>query len=1740
MQINRTWAALKRALRPSRIARSVSAVLVLTLIQTIALPIMDVGTPKASASTLYDNRNDFQQYTSWQGVNYNHTPYQSSAGTTPISSNDSVINLTQNVGAQNGFLWNTQTYSYASDFSVNASYYFGNDPNGADMIVFYMRPIAEWPNDGVAGSSTGGVNFWSNGEIRAIFDTYKNGTEMTNDHLTVQAVTLGGSTTTYTYTNGEIGVPFKDTAGNTVADVENDAFYDYTIRWTAATRTFAVYAGSSANFLLYSTVISTSELDATSFSFGWAAFTGGAANYHAVKNVNYHVGPTNLTTNTTDLSVVDGTSVTWTSSYTATEGTPTTRWEYSTDGGSSWTSTGETGNTFTFSATRSMTLRKYRFFISTTGAGVTYSRTSTPVTLTVLPPILRSETDTALTTSGTKYATLSNSSPLIPGTVSTMTLQAWVKPTTTCDGAVACSIISVNNSYLVQVLNGKIRYYIGSGSAWCDGGVGKVPADAFVPGNRWSHITFVRVNTNVKIYINGQLRSDLNSACSPTTQAANSNAFFIGVKAANTEAFSGSIDEVRMWSTDRSANAASDMHSNETSTSGLLNYWNFNEGTGTVAYNDAVGALATTDLAITDASAWDANVVSEAVVGSVYTTRTFYRSYITEFGGWKVPSTVSMASTLVIAGGGGGGSRVGGGGGAGGFAYIPKVLLTPNSVELIQVGQGGFGAQRPLVDEWRGQNGQSSFFGTKVRTVGGGGGAGYDKAANNVEHDGKSGGSGGGASAYSTSGGSGTPGASTQVSTYGYGSGNSGGSGSGLGDYPAGGGGGAGGSGFSAANNSTAAAGGAGIVDPIGGTNLCYAAGGGGGIGLGASGAAGAAGSCGAGTTTTASAGTKGRLIPADATANSGSGGGGAGYQSGSDADVAGGAGGSGVIIIRWITALKPTYTKPVNAYLNVGMTETFTTNVAQDSATAILTRTFRWESTTGGSNGTFSLLKQGTGAANASFSWVPTDTSTSGSNYLYRLIVTDSDTAGLFITDSSTAFAVINRTLAMTGATRINKAINVSRSETFTITFGTPVYNATLSPVISGITLDTATASSPVIRIAETATVGTYYETLTVTDSVSASVSIPLTINILPPPTLLNTGEIVSNDLVFHLEAGNSASLIGESGTATTGITWRDISGSKLTAATGAGVNTGAASNTTCTAPTYTSANGGSLNFTSGSDNCYYTSGYTGRNLMTGYTAEAWFKTSATLPDNTAIITQATPFSNVPTYIYIGNFTSNGLVVGFYDNFATAWRFANCAYTPVVGAWTHIAGTYDGTTLTTYINGISQCSATASNTSNTVNIQGLLIGKGVTGATNTTFPGSIASVRIYKSALTAAQIQANFNATRFRFDSSNNTAITPTKKYGNTLLETFTATSGSDTRTITFSVGDRSGIDWDTTTVASQVRLTLQESLTVGSFIDTVTVTDALGQSTYLPLRMTTTKADSFTITMSAPTVITYNGSPITVFPRPTVTGLKWTDTATAVSRFSSALYTESTAAPTNADTYTVRGNTPTFTLGSLDNYLGVIYETSTATVNKANQRPLNVFMYGGVVGSSYLIWLQGGDGTGAVTETLTGVSSLSGCAISNRFLTASEQKQGYCEVRVVKAGDQNYFAETQTVQLYFMAYINNQPTGQVGSGSGIGLNGATSLETSTVQPPSITSLSTLTISLSGGGTLTITGTGFTGTVTVKFWRNKTIDKTSGNGTSISVSASELSSIGATTGRVSVITSAGQAVSVDSLTITP
>jgi hypothetical protein len=372
------------------------------------------------------------------------------------------------------------------------------------------------------------------------------------------------------------------------------------------------------------------------------------------------------------------------------------------------------------------------------------------------------DTDTAMTTSGTKYMTIPNSSSIIPGTISTMTLEAWVKPSSTCDTATPCTIMAVEASYLLQVFNGKIIYYIGSGSAWCDGAGGKFPPDAYVPSDKWTHVALVRNGAIVKIYINGQLRSTITSSCSPTTQAANTNAFNIGSRSLNNQPFPGSIDEVRMWSTDRSTNVASDMHSNETSTSGLLNYWNFNEGSGTVAYNAVPGALASTDLTVTDATTWNSSVVSDVTVGAAYTTKTFYRSYITSNGGWKVPSTVTKFSALIVGGGGGGGYNSGGGGGGGGVNYIPT--LTLGSVQSISVGAGGAAADStgslPTT-------GGTSTLGASS-AVGGNAGGNYPTSQAGgtgiVASAGTSGGGGTGAVSASYSGTAGSPGISNSIS----------------------------------------------------------------------------------------------------------------------------------------------------------------------------------------------------------------------------------------------------------------------------------------------------------------------------------------------------------------------------------------------------------------------------------------------------------------------------------------------------------------------------------------------------------------------------------------------------------------------------------------------------------------------------------------------------------------------------------------------------------------------------------------------------------------------------------------------------------------------------------------------------------------------------------------------------------------------------------------------------------------
>ena len=253
---------------------------------------------------------------------------------------------------------------------------------------------------------------------------------------------------------------------------------------------------------------------------------------------------------------------------------------------------------------------------------------------------------------------------------------------------------------------------------------------------------------------------------------------------------------------------------------------------------------------------------------------------ITTSGGYTI-HTFTGAGTLTVSGGsatcdilvvgGGGGASLGtsGGGGGGGYTYMTSQTLTSGSWN-VTVGAGGAGSSA------QGQKGGTSSFSGIYGAIADGGG--YGGGA------GGSGGSGGGASPLNNGG-----------LASGIGTGNAGGNAQNTGGgYAGSGGGGAGAAGGSTPNNTTGGAGGTGLQNSITGTAVYYAGGGGGGTNSGTAGAGTAA-------TGGGGAGTVGNGNGINGTPNTGGGGGGTGYIS--PTSGAGGSGGSGVVILRYLTA---------------------------------------------------------------------------------------------------------------------------------------------------------------------------------------------------------------------------------------------------------------------------------------------------------------------------------------------------------------------------------------------------------------------------------------------------------------------------------------------------------------------------------------------------------------------------------------------------------------------------------------------------------------------------------------------------------------------------------------------------------------------------------------------------------------------------------------------------------------------
>ena len=1488
---------------------------------------------------------------------------------------------------------------------------------------------------------------------------------------------------------------------------------------------------------------------------GVNARTAGGRGGDGVVYIKY-IPAISITSNPTSVNGVIGTTSTFTASTlgTISGATRTKKWQVLVPGGS-WTDIAGSGadSYTTPTITRAMYNNQYRYVVTDTSGTLVSTSISSAATLTVIPPP-QGDTDTAISKNGIyNYAYLNEvgSEEVKALSGDSYTFEAWVLPTTNCStGNGYCTIAGREGDWLLAINNGEltfITYNVNTWGTWQTTGTN-------IPLNQWSYVALTKSSTTWSLYVNGVKTYSATLSYSPL--ASSGYYFYVGERWGWGYTFNGSIDEVRLWRTDRGANIASDMTSTATNTSGLLAYWNFNEGSGYTAYNQVPGVKAVTDFNMEVNNLWDADVVSTQTQSGPYTVRTFKRTILTLNGGWKVPNGVTRVSTLLVAGGGGGGGGLnGGGGGAGGFIET-WTAVTPNTYYPINVGVGGVGAMTGSLAATAPSNGTNSTAFSLTAIGGGKGGAEYNSPY--AHYAAGSGGSGGGGSWGDTAakyvGGNGTTG-----------QGNKGGNNLTNCCYGAGGG----GAGAEGGNTtgSAAGAGGAGKASVITGTTL---AGGGGGSlrtgsntagtgGLGGSGGGGAGASSG-------SAKPNATGGPQSGSANTG-GGGGAGVFQGASTDGKGAQGGTGVVVVRWITASKPIFTQPTSDTTTAGLIDTITVSADPISP---LTRSYRWQSSSD-TGTTWSNISTGSGFTSQTYSTPTLETTTSGIRYQYRVIVTDSDTVGLSIVDTSTAVYIsINPRISISGSYTTQK-YGATHVDTFTAVTGTGTGNKTFtfSPNNrTGITWNGATANQATLTLARTLGPGTYYETMTATDTKGATTNYAIAIVVGKADTITVTSLARSDTYTgsaLSFAPGYTITGLQNSDTVTS-ISWS---------------YSGTENSTSAYAPSATKPlNAGSYQITptaviSNSDSytavVYETSTltiYRATRTITGSVSPSPLKFGATgalsatpsagAADGAITYTTSTTDSCTVTSSNLQALKSSGSCA-FIARIARGNNYESATSTSVSVTLTK------ADTLTVSVNAITPVTYTGNPAavSPTVTVSGLqltngvganpvsisYVGQGNVGSTcaqggpcavGDTGPGGgivfyVASTQqSWGRYLEAAPANWSGGADNQASNISKWCEATPSID-GTTLsgfyngfsygyINTYDSRLNVCTGGAIYKARSYRGGGYTNWYLPNNTELAIMADPAIRTLIGLVNDASLWGywgsyqaaDSGYIGSLVTSGWAIGATVKSESAKNMT---RPIRAFSEGEI-----------------ATVTYSTP-PTDAGTYTVKAASLALSSGSLSDYQGVTYTDGSLLINRALQSPLVIAQYAAFFGTPYQMLIYGGSGTGALTETVT-AGTASGCTISGDTLTSSTV--GTCQIFVTKARDRNYETATANAFVYFLNYLNYQPAPAPTSGSEIALSGRTSVDTSTVQPPSITGLSTLTLSLGAGGTFTITGSGFSGSISVKFWRNKVISATSGNGTTINIPVSSIASSGATSGRISVITDAGQAVSIDSLTITP
>ena len=233
---------------------------------------------------------------------------------------------------------------------------------------------------------------------------------------------------------------------------------------------------------------------------------------------------------------------------------------------------------------------------------------------------------------------------------------------------------------------------------------------------------------------------------------------------------------------------------------------------------------------------------------------------------------------------------------------------------------------------------------------------------------------------------------------------------------------------------------------------------------------------------------------------------------------------------------------------------------------------------------------------------------------------------------------------------------------------------------------------------------------------------------------TLMSAAPVtpVTSGLVMLLDAGDVASYPGS------GTTWTDTVGSKAF--------------TLFNGPTYNSDNGGYIDFIAA--NSQYGSATSFSSALTEYTVEVWHKFNGTLTGAAPVLFgegRSTPSSNFMMGTTAGRTSPLKIQGGFWNG---AWQQGTIDpgdYFQPSNGWFQFVNTYDGAQIKFYANNLLEIIKTPSNL--TISRSGLGLNIMRRQDVANYWGGGVSIIRVYSRALSAVEVEQNFNANRNRFN---------------------------------------------------------------------------------------------------------------------------------------------------------------------------------------------------------------------------------------------------------------------------------------------------------------------------------------------------------------------------------------------------